>query len=360
MSHKSLKSRLYVVGVILLMQSCSKESGSKKDTGSSPHVLNVTTLAGDTIPGFADLTGMAARFNYPTSVTTDASGNVYVADNANNRIRKITPAGVVSTLAGSGVAGFADLTGTAAKFFFPGGVATDASGNVYVADFYNHRIRKISPSGIVSTLAGSGVAGYADLTGTNAQFNNPSSVAADASGNVYVSELNNHRIRKITAAGLVSTLAGSGAPGFADLTGTNAQFYNPSGVATDASGNVYVADYANNRIRKITPAGVVSTLAGSGVAGFADLTGTAAQFRNPTGVATDASGNVYVADNGNHLIRKITAAGVVSTLAGSGTPGFANGTVSLAKFNYPVGIAVDASGTIYVADGDNHCIRKIN
>ena len=209
---------------------------------------------------------------------------------------------------------------------------------------------------MVSTLAGSDY-GFADGTGAAAQFSNPSGVAVDASGMVYVADQANNRIRKITPAGVVSTLAGS-SYGFANGTGTAAQFADPLSVAVDAAGMVYVADSGNNRIRKITPAGVVSTLAGSGY-GFANGTGTAAQFANPFGVAVDATGTVYVADMYNHRIRKITPAGVVSTLAGSGVDGFANGTGTAAQFAFPRGVAVDAAGTVYVADGNNNRIRKI-
>ena len=264
----------------------------------------------------------------------------------------------VSTLAGSGEFGFAEGTGTSAQFWGPYGVAVDASGNVYVADEGNHRIRKITPTGTVSTLAGSGTAGFADGSGTDAQFYYPLGVALDASGNVYVADKVNHRIRKITPTGTVSTLAGSGTAGFADGGGTAAQFYSPYGVAVDASGNVYVADAVNHRIRKITSSGTVSTLAGSGTAGFADSDGTNAQFNNPFGVAVDASGNVYVADRLNHRIRKITATGMVSTLAGS-IYGSADGAGTNAQFSSLEGVAVDASGNVYVADALNSRIRKI-
>ena len=318
-------------------------------------VGNVTTLAGSGVAGYADRTGVAAQFKSPTSVAVDSSGTAYVADLGNHRIRKITPAGVVTTLAGSGVGGFADGTGAAAQFKSPAGVAVDSSGTLYVADFYNQRIRKITQAGVVTTLAGS-TAGFADGTGSGAQFNGPNSVAVDPSGTVYVADYYNNRIRKITPAGVVTTLAGSTA-GFADGTGAGAQFYSPVGVAVDASGAVYVADYGNKRIRKITPAGVVTTLAGS-TAGSTDGTGGAAQFKNPYGVAVDSSGTVYVADYGDHRIRKITPAGAVTTLAGS-TAGFADGTGTAAKFNYPEGVAVDSAGTVYVADTSNHRIRNI-
>ena len=211
----------------------------------------VTTLAGSAIYGFADGTGTVAQFNSPQAVAVDSFGTVYVADQLNNRIRKITTAGVVTTLAGSGVAGFADGTGTAAQFNYPSDVAVDSSGTVYVGDTYNHRIRKITTAGVVTTLAGSGVFAYADGTGTAAQFYNPAGVAVDSSGTVYVADVSNNRIRKITPAGVVTTLAGSGARGYADGTGTAAQFYRPGGVAVDSSGTVYVGDTYNNRIRKV-------------------------------------------------------------------------------------------------------------
>jgi sugar lactone lactonase YvrE len=314
----------------------------------------VTTLAGSTA-GFLD--GAPARFGFPTGVAVDAASNLYIGDQSNHRIRKITPAGVATTLAGSGVAGFADGTGAAAQFDIPQGVAVDGSGNVYVADQNNHRIRKITPAGVVTTLAGSGTAGATDATGAAAQFDSPSGVTVDSAGNLYVGDTGNHRIRKITPAGVVTTLAGS-TIGASNGTGAAAQFSSPFGVAVDAAGNVYVADQNNRRIRKVTAAGVVTTLAGS-TQGFADGTGAAAQFDTPSGVAVDDAGNVYVADTFNHRIRKITPAGVVTTLAGS-TLGSSDGTGAAAQFNNPYGVALDAAGNLYIADRSNHRIREIN
>jgi streptogramin lyase len=307
-----------------------------------------------------DGTGGTATFNTPFGVAVDSSGHVYVADSNFQCIRKITPVGVVSILAGFTVGGAVNGTGGAARFDFPWGVVVDPSGHLFVSEVLNSDLRKITPAGVVSTLAGvAGVNAYLDGTGTGAQFNQPRGVAIDASGNLFVADSSNQRIRIVTPAGVVSTLAGSGASGSADGVGTLASFKNPYGVAVDATGAVYVADHNNHSIRKITPAGVVTTLAGTGVAGSANGTGTNASFNNPRGLAIDASGAVYVADYSNHLIRKITPEGVVSTLAGTVMRGSANGVGTLASFNNPSGIALDGSGHLWVADSSNHMIRKI-
>jgi sugar lactone lactonase YvrE len=317
----------------------------------------VETLTGNGTLGSENGTGAAARFYQPTGVALDASGNIYVADYSNHLIRKITPTGTVTTLAGNGIAGYADGTGTAAVFQGPFGVAVDADGNVYVADSFNNRIRKITPAGIVSTLAGSGVAGFADGDGIAAKFYSPRGLAVDGSGNIYVADVTNHRIRKISPAGIVNTLAGS-ILGNTDGNVSDAKFAGPTGVTVDASGNIYVADTGNHRIRKITSAGEVSTVAGS-TSGISEGVGTLARFNGPTGVALDASGNFYVADEVNERIRKITPDGAVSTFAGGYVPGFTNGVGEDAQFRSPTGIAVDASGNVYIADRHNHSIRKI-
>jgi len=350
-------SSISVLALMSLLVSCKVPESKAKIPESNAWM--VTTLAGSGTAGSADGTGTAAQFSGPRGVAVDSSGNVYVGDTLNSRIRKITPEGVVSTLAGS-TSGFADATGTAAKFDRPQGVAVDSSGNVYVADYSNNRIRKITSAGVVTTLAGDRAEGDANGTGTAARFHGPSGVAVDSSGNVYVADRSNHRIRKITPAGEeVTTLAGTATPGHVDTRGTEAKFNFPERVAVDSSGNVYVADTNNHRIRKITPAGVATTLAGS-TRGFADGAGTKAWFDEPIGVAVDSSGNVYVADSYNHRIRKITPADrVVSTIAGSGTADSADGTGTAAKFHSPIGVAVDSSGNVYVADSNNHRIRKI-
>jgi streptogramin lyase len=323
----------------------------------------VTTLAGTAqFRGSTDATGADARFNQPTGVAVDANGNVYVADSQNHTIRKITSAGIVTTLAGTaGQTGSTDATGAAARFNEPTGVAVDANANVYVADMRNHTIRKITAAGVVTTLAGTvGQTGSTNDSGTAARFNQPTGVAVDANGNVYVADSKNHTIRKITAAGEVTTFAGkAGQSGSTDANGVASQFYNPYGVAVDANGNVYVADMRNETIRKITATGAVTTLAGSlGQMGSNDASGTAALFNSPSGVAVDANENVYVADAFNNSIRKITAAGVVTTLAG-GQVGSTDATGTAARFHSPTGVAVDANANFYVADTINRTIRKI-
>ncbi|MBC2840403.1 IPT/TIG domain-containing protein [Robiginitalea sp. SC105] len=309
-------------------------------------------LAGST-RGSQDGQGSFAQFNLPAGVAIDKNGNVYVADAGNHRIRKITSNGLVSTLAGSAF-GFADGQGVVAQFNAPNGLALDVDGNVYVADRYNHSIRKITPGGEVSTLAGS-TEGYADGQGEDAQFNEPYAVALDVDGTVYVADAGNNRIRKITPNGLVSTLAGS-SPGFADGQGEDARFNGPYGIALDALGNAYVADFINNRIRRITPDGVVSTLAGNS-RGFTDGQGADARFDGPYGVALDMAENLYIADFGNQNIRKITPEGTVSTLILSST-GSADGQWEGTMFSGPSDVALDKYGTVYVADMAGHLIHK--
>ncbi len=314
--------------------------------------------------GAADGSGSAGLFNGPYGVAVDSSRNVYVADTFNQTIRKISANGTVSVLAGlAGIAGFVDATGSAARFNYPYGVAVDAAGNVYVADKNNNAIRKISAAGVVTTLAGSssGSPGYADGTGTAARFLSPYGVAVDSSGNVYVADYGSSTIRKITSAGAVTTLAGQ-AFAFAstDGTGATARFFGPASIALDASGNLFVADAGNSAIRKITAAGVVTTLAGqAGISGNKDGVGTAAQFTAPAAVAVDGSGNVFVVDFTSNVIRMITSAGVVKTVAGTpNVRGSDDGVGAAAQFADPTGIAVDSFGTLYVVDSSNDLIRK--
>ena len=316
-----------------------------------PAPYTVSTFAGS--PGLSGSTngaGGLARFFNPHSLATDNAGNIYVADQLNYLIRKITPSGIVSTFAGSpGVPGFVDGPGNAARFNATVGIAVDGRGTVYVAD---GRIRTITPAGVVSTIPATV---GASCTG----------VAVDGAGTIYATERGQHRILKITSAGVLSVFAGLfNVSGYVDATsGPSARFNLPYGITTDKAGNVYVADSFNHAIRKITPVGVVSTLAGgpapSPIFGSADGTGSAARFYEPVQVAADAAGNIFVADRSNRTIRKITPAGVVTTLAG--LPGVAAATVnavgSAARFNDPQGITVDNSGNFFMTDYANHTIR---
>ena len=304
------------------------------------------------------------NFICPAGIAVNDRGDVYVADTLNHTIRKITPAGVVTTLAGqAGQHGSIDGIGRNARFWAPFGIAVDYEGNVYVADTANNTIRKFTPNGVVTTLAGlAGQPGSADGIGIGARFRNPWGVAVDNAGNVYVADSSNFTIRKITPAGAVTTLAGlAGQDGSADGIGASARFKTPFGVAVDSAWNVYVADAGNNTIRKITASGAVSTLAGlAGQDGSADGIGANARFKTPFGVAVDSAWNVYVADTGNNAIRRITLKGIVSTVAGrAGVPGGSDeGKGKDARFFCPNNVAVDSAGNIYVADTDNHTVRK--
>lgn len=309
----------------------------------------VSTFAGQGSAGSQDGIGTTAGFWNPRAIAVDSSSNVYVADSTNNRIRKITPAGVVTTLAGSGSMGSSDGLGTSASFSYPAGVAVDASGNVYVSDYYNNKIRKISPSGQVTTLAGSGSEGKLDGPASTASFQGPSGIAVDKSGNVYVADTLNSLIRKITPTGTVSTIAGTGIPAYGDGQGTTASFFYPEGLALDSAGNIFVSDTMNDVIRKITPGNAVTTLAGKG------------NFNSPRGLAVDSAGNLYVADVNNQLIKKVTSAGVVSTLAGNGLPAPSSydGVGTDASFYDPLGVAVAPDGSLFVVEYGAYKIRKI-
>lgn len=328
----------------------------------TPQAL-VTTLGKAAVrQGSADGFGTNARFHSPKGVAVDRLGNVFVADFFNDTIRKIAPNGEVTTFAGTaGVSGDANGVGAAARFDGPTAIAIDSLGNLFVVDEFNYTIRKITPSAEVTTYAGvSGARGSVDGPRLAARFSFPEGIAVDTIGNVYVADTDNETIRMISASGTVTTLAGSaGFRGTADGHGSAARFDDPRGLAVDSAGNVFVADAFNGAIRKISPSGDVTTFAGvAGQQGTADGNGANARFQAPTGIAIDASGTLFVADAGNDVIRKVTPSRDVITIGGvARSSGDVDGTGPIARFKSVAGIAVDANGTIYVADSGNDAIR---
>jgi sugar lactone lactonase YvrE len=475
---------------VLILSLCAALVARGAADYATPYVF--TTLAGTSGIGSADGTGAAARFYSPRDIATDFAGNCYVLDEGNHTVRKVTPAGVVTTFAGTaGLPGSADGTGAAARFDAPQGIVADTAGNLFVADTGNHTIRKVTPAGVVTTFAGlAGVTGNTDGTGGAARFNRPRRLAIDTTGNLFVTEAGNRAIRKITPAGVVTTVAttlsagfwfpesgdlsvsiplsygaiavdttgnlyvahyqfvnyythaptpgdnyaqyvgfvsriapdgtttplwqtsaynysdgrlnngtvsalafdpapggqlvvatsnalyrynptdssltvkaGDGTVGGADGPAASAKFGFPLALAYERTGTLYIADTGNNVVRKLSPAGAVTTIAGlalESAANYADGTGPLARFGSPTGTAVDAAGNVFVADTAGHCIRKITPAGVVTTLAGSpGVAGSADGMGTAARFSNPTGLALDLTGGLFVADTNNHTIRHI-
>ena len=315
----------------------------------SAQPLVIRTLAGSTSGGgFADGFGVFSRFSVPRAIAADAAGNLWIADTGNHVIRRINPAGDVVTIAGEpGVAGFADGSGSAARFRYPVGIAVDpVTGAIWISDKDNQVIRRMTPTGTVTTIAGEpGVAGSADAQGTAAKFAYPRGLIVD-NGIAYVADTQNQAIRRVTPDGIVTTFAGKLlAQGSSDGVGGAARFRTPSDVARDpTTGDLFVTDTGNFRIRRITPDGTVTTFAGSSF-GNGDNTGTSARFRSPWGLDIDSSGTLYVADHDNHSLRRITPAGVVTTLAGG--------------FNYPSGVAL-ANGSVYLSDAFNHAIRRMD
>ena len=333
----------------------------------------ITTFAGSRVATYGGDGGpaTAALLNLPSGVVVDASGNTYIADLANNRIRMISASGMITTIAGNDTAAYVGDGGpaSAAEVSGAGGIAIDASGNIYIADGGNDVIRKINTSGIISTVAGIGYSyGFSGDGGaaTAALMNQPSGVAVDASGNIYVADWNNGRVRKVDVSGIITTFAGTGASGYSGDGGmaTDALLRNPAGVAVDASGNVYIADEFNGCIRKVNNTGIITTIAGNGTLGYSGDGGpaVAAELYQPTSISVDASGNVFIADQVNNRIRKINASGVITTVSGSSAGGFSgdNGPATAALLYAPACVYVDAMGNVFIADESNNRVREIN
>jgi uncharacterized protein (TIGR03437 family) len=330
----------------------------------------ITTVAGTGQAGFAgDGTPAGdAQLNFPRDIAIDPSGALLVLDTGNVRVRRFTPGGIIGTIAGSGILGFYGdtLPAVRAQFASPWGLAIDRSGNIFIADTFNDRIRRISPDGIITTIAGINGAGYQGDNGPAifARLNRPTGIAVDSSGNVFIADTVNHRIRKIDASGTIVSIAGTGAAGFSGDGGpaVSAQLNMPESLAVDASGNIYVADTGNHRVRVISPRGTITTVAGSDPAAGDGGPATKALLFQPSGVAFDASGDLYVSDTLNNRIRRIGREGIIATFAGTGSPGYSgdNGLATRAQLNQPNGLSFDSAGNLYIADTGNHVIRMVN
>lgn len=351
-----LKTNFILLSVLIIIIGfgCKKKPTNELPPEQTEKVT-VTTIAGDGTDAHADGPALSAKFHTPVDVAIGADGTIYVADD--NRIRKIV-GGQVSTPAGNGSYGIVNGPGESAEFKGPFRIVVDANSNLFVVDYEDPRIRKISPDAYVSTYAGTASPGFLNGGTLMAQFLlSMQGIAADRQGNVYIGDTFNERIRKISTAGQVSTYAGIGAVGFRDGDTAIAEFSYPAGLAFDPQGNLYVADAGNYCIRKITPGGLVSKFAGSGTRGSQDGNAEIAQFNRMGDMVADGKGNLFVADE--YRIRKVTPGGVVSTIAGS-TAGYMDGPGDIAKFLWPAGLGIDSEGNIYVADPYSNRIRKIS
>ena len=322
------------------------------------------------VDALGNITTIAARLNTPKGVTVDGVGNLFIADTENHRIRRADPSGTITTIAGTGVRGYSGDGGPAvqAQLNFPRGVAVDGSGNLYIADRGNDRIRRVDPSGTITTIAGTGVRGYSGDGGpaVQAQLAVPSGVAVDGNGNLYIADEYNSRIRRVDDSGTITTIAGGGEGGSNGDGGPAhmAKLSSPQDVAVDSAGNLYIADYGNARIRRVDHNGTITTVAGSGFGSYGGDNGLAvqAQLARPRGMVLDSNGNLFIADTGNHRIRRVDASGTITTIAGTGEDGYSGdgGLAVEAQLNEPRGVAVDGSGNLYIVDRYNNRIRRID
>lgn len=334
----------------------SGPGGCKKGSPEKPKEAIVYTIAGTGVGGYSNGFGPASKFDFPSDVAVGKDGTIYITDQFNYRVRKLATDDVVYPFAGNGIKGNTNGNAAGASFGDLVSIIMDANGDLYVLDDSYAQVKKISPGLDVSAFAGAGFNGFADGAANTAQFNQSRGITTDGKGTIYVADTYNNRIRKIKN-GQVSTVAGTGTAGYLDGNAAEAQFNQPRGIAIDRQGNIYVCDRTNYRIRKITPAGIVSTVAGSGMPGNLDGMGSMAGFYLLGDMVIDKKENLYVIDG--WIIRKITPKGEVSRLAGLGTPGLRDGEARFAEFDLPSGLAIDEEGSIYVADAGNHCIRKI-
>lgn len=331
----------------------------------------ITTYAGSGLAGYIGDGGpaSAAKLHWPSGVAIDNGGNAYVTDYSNFRIRKISSTGIITTIGGNGTSGYSGDGGpaTLASLNPPVEVTVDDIGNVYFADFANQRIRKINSLGIISTIAGNGVRGFSGDGGpaTDAQLNYPTAVAIDGVGNLYIADATNLRIRKVNTAGVISTIAGNGMDGNTGDGGLAiaAEIGPIVHIALDSGRNIYLVDAENNRIRKISTSGIIAMFAGNGIGGYGGDGGSATNARldSPNCIVFDAHGNAYIADSYNYRVRMISTAGVISTFAGNGIAGYSGdgGLATDAQLNVTAGVAVDGIGNLYIADPYNNRIRKV-
>ena len=334
-------------------------------------VYTISTIAGTGTAGFSNdgSPSITAMVYYSFSISTDSSENIYLADWDNSRVRKINSAGIISTVAGDGKFSFSGDGGPASSSGLAGptGVFADAVGNIYIADIGNQRIREVTAAGNINTIAGNGTYGFSGDGGpaTLASFRNPTGIALDDTGNIYIADVFNNRIRKINKSGIITTIAGDGIAGFSGDGGsaTSAELYYPTGLAIDRADNIYIADEDNNRIRKVDRNGIITTIAGNGIGGYSGDGGpaTTAELNFPGGVAVDKQNNIYIADASNNRIRLVDPQGIISTIAGIGKAGYSgDGELALgAKLNNPTGLALDASGNVIVGDAFNFRVRKL-
>ena len=331
----------------------------------------ITTVAGTGVAGFSGDGGpaTAARINSPRGVIMDGAGNLYIADRLNHRVRKVDIGGNITTVVGTGVAGFSGDGGPAilAQLNEPTGLALDGAGNLYIIAEFNHRVRKVDTGGIITTVAGTGVAGFSGDGGpaTSARLNRANEIDIDGAGNLYISDQFNHRIRKVDTGGIITTVAGIGTAGFSGDGGpaTSARLNFPTDMRVDGTGNLCIADAANHRVRKVNTSGIITTIAGTGVAGFSGDGGlaTSARLNEPIRLLSDLVGNLYIADRANDRVRKVNPSGIITTIAGTGIAGFSGdgGPATAAQLNLPTGLAFDVLGNLYIGDRANHRVRKI-